>query len=297
MKRITVLLAILISSLFATSAMAENSEARQWAGAVLKYGGTENKKIDNPGAQVVIPWEVPMFWMKQKEQMTVKVNAVGGGTFCGSSISDVASWLEKSHLRLMQGLGPARNITIFTGPTTDSDLLMEVEARVLSGKQWLDSKSKYSRESSGYGNTNKDAVSSASGKTDQLVYLTLQPILYRVGKNGRKEIVCAPEARISAEQSETISQYSRTSSSIADSYKARKHGTVSWGESSSDSISSGIDENYSKMQLLDPLSQNTSSMSVALIFKKLPDYLILPRYQKIKEAEASIDLEQVEVKQ
>lgn len=276
---------------------AADSEMMQWLGGVLANSTTDPTATVSGKAmeRVVIPWQVPMFRCPTKERMTIEVVSAAG-TFGGSSSSswiffganfqELSTWVKTSLLRQMQSYGPVRNIKMFTGKPVQGDLILEVDLRIVSGKDFYRNSGSSSRSFGGKHYSENSASSSQDGAEKNKVYLTLSPILYRLGENGSKEIVAAPDARISASESEVTSSQEASSSSDSKAYSWRG-GNSSNSRSESSSSEWGTDEQMSREQMFDGLVQRLSKQAVALTLQALRDSLQIDRYNSIKDSESS----------
>lgn len=234
--------------------------------------------------RINLSWEPPMFRCPSHERITVKVNLVGGGSFNGANSEELAKWIESAVLRQIQTYGPVRNMTPFTGTPKIGDLLLEIDVRVTSGQDFYRNSDSSSRSFNGRHSSENSTSSSQDGAEKSGVYLTLSPILYRIGE-GSNDVVASTDARISASESEITSSQEANSFSQSNSY--------SWGgsgssNSHSDSSSSEweTDKDMSKEHMFDGLVQRLSKQAVALTFEALKDSLQIERYNSIKNSES-----------
>lgn len=246
-----------------------DTEIMQWTGGVFSGGN--------------IPWEAPMFRCPRPERMTVKVTS-SGGSFSGVSSSEYASWLEIMLMRQAQSLGPVRNITLFEGNPRKGDLLLEVSVRITSGQNENRNTGSSSSSSSWRRSSHSTSASGSDSREWNRVYLTLQPILYRIGEGGQKEIVAAPSARISASESEMTSSSEDSSYSRSDSYSTRRGSSYS-SNSSRESSDWSNDEDLSREVMADGLVQKLSRQAISLVFTDLAKSLEIKRYGEIKARE------------
>lgn len=264
------LLVLVLALVVSLPTFGRDAEIMQWTGAVLSGGN--------------VPWEAPMFRCPKPEKMTVKVTS-SSGTFSGVSSSEYARWIETSLLRQAQSLGPVRNIAIFEGQPRKGNLLLEVSLRIVSGEDSNRNSSSSSYSDSWRRGSRSSSTSNSDSRDWGRVYITLQPILYRIGEGGQKEIMAAPSARISASEGQMTASLEDNSSSRSDSYYSRR-GNSYTSRSESSSSDWQNDSELAKETMADGLVQKLSRQAIALVFTDFAKSLEIQRYGEIKAREA-----------
>lgn len=268
-------------------AFGRDPQMTQWGSAVLANSSTAGHQINQQDMNhVSITWEVPMFRMQCHERMTIKVIPSGNTNFSGISASEFASWTQASLLRQAQSLGPVRNISVFQGSPCKGDLVLEVSVRIVSGRDFNRNTDSSSHSESWRGGNHEASGSNGDSKEFTGVYLTLQPILYRIGEGDQKEIVAAPAARISASDSEMTASAENFQYRRSDSYQWRR-GSSSSSHSESHSSEWGNDQDMSRETQADGLVQRLSRQAICLTFQDLCQALQVQRYGEIKDREAA----------
>lgn len=261
------MLVVSLLSLISLPASAENTQITQWTGQAL---GNKNS------------WSVPMFRTPSHERMTIKV-VPSGGSYNGISASDLARWMETSLIRQAQSLGPVRNISVFTGSASKGDLVLEVDLKVVSGQDFNRNYGSSSNSENWRGSSHSSSASGSDSREWTKMYVTIQPILYRVGEKDQREVIAAPSARISASESEMTASAEERSSSRSDSYNWRR-GSSSSSHSESDG-SQWRNDSISRDTMADGLVQRLSRQAISLTFQDLCQALQIERYGEIKDRE------------
>ncbi|OQA04992.1 MAG: hypothetical protein BWY68_00017 [bacterium ADurb.Bin400] len=235
----------------ATAGVIQNAATPGWERMSQPYGvpASEMRHFVAP----VIP---PTFKLTKREVMAVV--AIGAeGAFADVPVSQIAIWVQKAAIRYVAAVGPQRGLAAYEGTPCPGQLVLEITVRAVAGEE--------RHHNSSVDETDYRHTSDEHRRTVQVVYLTLQPVIYRLTATGGKEIVAASAARISA--SESVENASFSARTFRIDYQRYYAGR--WLQHRSNSFGFERDANLDREVMVDSLSQRLAQESVVLSLQEL----------------------------